>query len=163
MKKTFALLLFLLLCLLSGCGGTPPVSVEDYSWKLTSVQGPPSGDMIGGNQPYSESFPQAELLDVSCQAEDGRLTLSDLTTGKNAQGSFRLVQTSPDSAIYEITFPGEIQLGRRVLIPEAGSSQAPGHGVSAMTTYNDGSQTPTFIISLGNYVLNFQASSSGEE
>ena len=100
---------------------------------------------------------------MSCQAKDGSLTLSDLTTGKNAQGSFRLVQTSPDSAIYEITFPGEIQLGRRVLIPEAGSSQSPGHGVAAMTTYHDGSQTPTFILSLGNYVLNFQASSSGEE
>ena len=75
-----------------------------------------------------------------CRAQNGKLTVTDQTNNKTYTGTYKFNGTDPQSSVYEVVIDGK-----------------EGMAVVAMTTYHDGSQNPTFIISLGDYTINFFA------
>ena len=93
-----------------------------------------------GKANVADSHENAAALELTCKAENGRFILTDHTNNKQYTGEYRLKQTDPQSALYEITIGSQT-----------------GHAVTGMTTYLDGSQSPTCILSLDAYTLNFQA------
>ena len=65
-------------------------------------------------------------------------TLTDESNGSTYTGTYELTDTSQETRIYEIV---------------VGDSE--GMAVVSTTTYQDESRTPTLIISLDDYALNF--------
>lgn len=139
--KRLSVLLCLLLLLLTGCGSkdsTVP-KIEDYSWQMTTVQSMEAEGQAVAYGPGNESALETavEIL-LSCTAADGTITLTDETNGQTYSGTYKLTESDQQTSTYEVTV-GETE----------------GMAVVSMTTYHDDSQTPTFIISLGDYALNF--------
>ena len=139
--KRLSVLLCLLLLLLTGCGSkdsTVP-KIEDYSWQMTTAQSMEAEGQAVAYGPGNESTLETavEIL-LSCTAADGTITLTDVTNGQTYSGTYKLVETDQQTSTYEVTV-GETE----------------GMAVVSMTTYHDDSQVPTFIISLGDYALNF--------
>ena len=139
--KRLSVLLCLLLLLLAGCGskGSTVPKIEDYSWRMTTVQSMEAeGQAVAyGTSNDSTQETAVEIL-LTCTASDGTITPTDETNGQMYSGTYKLTESDQQTSIYEITV-GETE----------------GMAVVSMTTYHDDSQTPTFIISLGDYALNF--------
>lgn len=139
--KRLSVLLCLLLLFLAGCGSkdsTVP-KIEDYSWQMTTVQSMEAEGQAVAYGPGNDSTLETavEIL-LSCTAADGTITLTDETNGQMYSGTYKLTESDQQASTYEITV-GETE----------------GMAVVSMTTYHDDSQIPTFIISLGDYALNF--------
>ena len=137
--RKITLMLAVLLLLLPGCGSSDIPQIEDYNWIMTSVQSQEKeGQVIAYGEGGSSTLPSAKLVKLSCKADKGNLTLMDHTNGKSYQGSYKFIERDPKSSIYKIVLEGK-----------------EGIAVVAMTSYLDGRQDPTFIISLDDYTVNF--------
>ena len=140
MKIKIALLgIFLLLCA-AGCGKTNVPQIDAYAWTMTTIQGGEDGSAVACAPELADNHENAATLELTCKAENGGFTLTDQTNNKQYTGEYHLKQTDPQSVLYEITIGSQT-----------------GHAVTGMTTYLDGSQSPTCILSLDAYTLNFQA------
>ena len=141
MKRLSVLLCLLLLLLLAGCGSkdsTVP-KIEDYSWQMTTAQSiEAEGQAVAYGPGNNSTLETAVEILLTCTAADGTITLTDETIGQTYSGTYKLTETDQQTSTYEVTV-GETE----------------GMAVVSMTTYHDDSQTPTFIISLGDYALNF--------
>lgn len=142
--KRLSVLLCLLLLLLAGCGSNGSMDgivpkIEDYSWQMTTVQSMEAEGQAVAYGPGNDSTLETavEIL-LSCTAADGTITITDETNRQTYSGTYKLTETDQQTSTYEVTV-GETE----------------GMAVVSMTTYHDDSQTPTFIISLGDYALNF--------
>lgn len=140
MKKILSTALILLLFLSACSRGVP--KIEQHSWTMTSVQDGATGRPVAYGTLTDSISDAAKKIDLTCTAQNGVLTLADNTNGKTYTGSYKLIGTDPKSANYEITLDGK-----------------KGIAVSAMTTFMDGTSTPTFIINFGpdDYTVNFSA------
>ena len=139
--RKISVLLALSLLFLSGCRGEHVPTIEDYSWIMTSVQSMDAdGQVIAFGERGNSTLASAKQVDLTCEAENGNLTLADQTNDKTYGGTYKLTQKDPQSSIYEVVVDGK-----------------EGMAVVAMTTYHDGSQDPTFIINLGDYTINLVA------
>lgn len=138
--KKFAFLMLAFLLAFAGCSRRDIPKIEDHVWQMTTVQSGPQGQPVAyGPERSDASEAGAEML-LLCQAKDGEFTLQDKTNGQTYTGSYRLTDVTPESANYEIVIGDSVGLA-----------------VAALTTYHDGSSTPTFIISIDGYALNFSA------
>ena len=139
MKRLGVLLCLLLL--LAGCSSkdiTVP-KIEDYSWQMTTVQSMEAeGQAVAYGSGNDSTLETAVEILLTCTASDGTITLTDETNGQTYSGTYKLSESDQQTSIYEITV-GETE----------------GMAVVSMTTFHDDSQTPTFIISLGDYAMNF--------
>lgn len=140
MKKA-GLLIILLLLFLIGCSRSNVPKIEDYNWVMTSVQSMETeGQAIAYGERGSSTLDTAKQIEMLCRAQNGKLTVTDQTNNKTYTGTYKFNGTDPQSCVYEVVIDGK-----------------EGMAVVAMTTYHDGSQNPTFIISLGDYTINFFA------
>ena len=140
MKRILTLFIIILL-LLGGCGlhkDTP--QIEDYLWTLSTLQGGGDGRILACAPDERLSAENAQEIELDCTAANGKLTLTDHTSGRSYSGNYRRTQSDRRSSIYEITLDG-----------------LEGLASVAMTRYPDGAQRPTFIIRLDSYALNFHA------
>jgi len=139
--KKFFLIVVVLLVLISGCtGGDIPV-IDEYIWLLTSVQSAEeNGQIIACRPQDSDINESAAVIEMECAAGNGKLTLTDKTNGQVYTGTYSRTGKDLRSAIYAVEIEG-----------------LEGVAVSAMTVYHDGSETPTFIVNLHDYALNFFA------
>lgn len=84
------------------------------------------------------------MVDLMCSAADGKLTITNKTNDEIYQGTYKLSDNSLESTIYEVSIDDDT-----------------GNAVTAYTKYEDGfantSKTPTLIITIGDYTLDFQA------
>ncbi len=124
---------------LSGCGNSASVSIEDYQWKVTTIQENESGNVVACSEDYTYLIPDAAEIEVSCTTNSKELTLTNQTGHQSYSGTYEEESSEPESITYSIAI-GE----------DAGTA------VCAWTTYQDGSKTPTFILSIGAYTLNFE-------
>ncbi len=145
MKKAGIFLLSVAMICLMGCNSSQRVSIDAYYWRMTTVQGPEgeNGAIIACPAAQADIYEGAEILELTCEAKDGSLTLTDLTNNESYTGTYRAMQKSPRDILYEITMADET-----------------GHAVTALTTYFDGGESPTLIISLGGYDINFTGTAS---
>ncbi len=102
--------------------------------------------MIACAPEFISSYKGAAEIDLTCEAQNGSFTITDARSNQSYKGQYRLEERSPEGTIYEI------KLG-----------EATGYAVTGITTYLDNHQTPTFIINIGDYVLNFQSVSNAAE
>lgn len=144
MKKLVGLLLLVGICL-TGCSRGDVVDIAGYSWRMTSVQGGEDGAVVACPADRAGSYEKAAVLELRCEAENGVLTLTDSTNAKTYTGKYQVTKTSPEATIYEVTI-GDTE----------------GYAVTGMTTYLDGSQDPTFILSIDGYSINFRADTGAE-
>lgn len=135
---------WLLAYILTGCGGKDnqicnSPSIEDYSWQMITVQSMEAeGQTIAcvpGNDGTSDNA--VEIL-LDCTAADGTIILFDEMKRQTYSGTYKLIETDELTSTYEVTI-----------------DDTEGMAVVSTTTYRDERQTPTFIICLGNFTLNF--------
>lgn len=139
MKKLCIAALFALI-FLCGCGNDRNVpKIDEYTWSMTSVQSAEDNGkaIIVGDE--ADRISDEAVMELTCTAENGILTVTDSSSDMTYTGSYAVRSESVESFIYDITLDGE-----------------EGYAVSAMTTYMDGTQTPTLILSFAEYTLNFQ-------
>jgi len=143
MKKLSILICFIVL-VLAGCSnkesttGNVP-NIEDNTWQMTTVQSIEADGQVIVHAPGTVGVPDTSVeVVLKCAAADGDITLTDEANGNTYTGTYELTDTSQETRIYEIV---------------VGDSE--GMAVVSMTTYQDERQTPTLIISLDDYALNF--------
>lgn len=141
--KIFKLLsvisIFALCLLFSGCRAANTPEIEDYTWKLTSVQsGEKQGQVIAYGKGTENVWENASEISMELKAADGKAYLTNTETGEVYSGEYSVYDKSPGSVTYTVSLEDK-----------------QGMAVCAMTTYNDGSRKPSFIINAGDYVLNF--------
>ena len=145
MKRFIAVILSVLLFVsLVGCNNTAKVPIENYDWSMATIQSTENNGafivydpdiVIDPEYTYSHCAP----MKMTCEAKDGKITISDKTNNKTYEGTYKVTDKSPESTIYEITI-GEKE----------------GTAVTAMTKYPNGTGMATLIISVDGYSLNFQ-------
>ena len=130
-----------LLFALAGCHSYDGPEIESGDWKMTSVQSmAEQGQAVAFGPEGSSTLSDAVELELDCQAEDGVLTLTDRTIGTTYTGTYRTMDTSQESMIYQIT------LGEKE-----------GTAVVSVTQYADRTERGTLILSVEDYALNFFA------
>lgn len=144
--KTRILILCLVMACLTGCFQSVKVPIDSYSWEMTTIQGNGDGGVVACAPELLQQNEGAQALVLRCQAQDGVLTLTDATNKQGYSGTYRVEQAAPEATTYQIAI-----------------GDAAGYAVTGMTTFLDGSQSPTFIINIGGYALNFHAVAQGEE
>ncbi len=145
MKKAilFLLPIILVFSCFFGCSSVP--KIEDYEWVLHTVTVIQDSQavVIAGKEEYLSIFADASFADMTLAAKDGALTLTDHANNKSYIGTYTRTEKTPRSSDYSLTIGNES-----------------GFATVAMTTDQDGSQTPTLPVSLGNYTLQFYAKES---
>ena len=144
LKKVFAAMLSAVLLLaLAACGSKEAWYIESYDWDLTLVQSNEDGSIIGCASEHYEAHKEIEGLivaDLVCTAGGGYFTITDQTNNKSYHGNYEVSEESSKSTIYSIT-----------------TKENTGTAVVSYTEHDDGTKTPTLIITIGGYSLNFQS------
>lgn len=144
LKKVFAAMLSAVLLLaLAACGSKKAWYIESYDWDLTLVQSNEDGSIIGCASEHYEAHKEIEGLivaDLVCSADGGNFTITDQTNNKSYHGNYEVSEESSKSTIYSIT-----------------TKENTGTAVVSYTEHDDGTKTPTLIITIGGYSLNFQS------
>ena len=145
MKKFITIFLSVLLfvCLV-GCGNTAKVPIENYDWNMATIQTMDNNGAFIAYDPdividpeynYSHCTP----MEMTCEANDGKITIFDKTNNKTYYGTYKITDNSPETTIYEIEI-----------------NEKEGTAVASMTKYPDGTGMATLIISVDGYSLKFQ-------
>lgn len=138
MKKLFALILVIIL-LLPGCGTpAPKYYIEGKDWQIVTVQSAQDGAVLAVGESLHESYPEAEVIGLTCKAEDGRLTFT--MADQSWSASYALQKSDDNAAIYTVTIEDET-----------------GPAAVSVTTYQDGQAEQTLVLQLGGYSLYFTA------
>lgn len=127
----------------ASCGSDVP-EIDGYTWEMHSVQAGSDGRYIACSPSFSDGNPDAVVLELECKADNGKLTLKNLSDDKSYEGTYRILSSDIKSNTYEIVF-GEVT----------------GYAVCAMTEYHDGSEKPTFIINIDEKAINFFPEENG--
>lgn len=138
MKKLFALILVIIL-LLPGCGTpAPKYYIEGKDWQIVTVQSAQDGAVLAVGESLHESYPEAEVIGLTCKAEGGRLTFT--MADQSWSASYALQKSDDNAAIYTVTTEDET-----------------GPAAVSVTTYQDGQAEQTLVLQLGGYSLYFTA------
>ena len=146
MKRTIStiILIAILTITLSACGVGNP-KIEDYEWKMRTVMSndielADSDEVVLAVGKPDEIYPDAKIVDLTLEAKDGKLTITDATNSKTYEGTYKVAKKTPDGTDYEITIDGKN-----------------GYATVAMTKYYDGTEEPTLPINLGTHSIYFYA------
>jgi len=71
---------------------------------------------------------------------DGKYTIVDVTNNTEYSGTYEIMEEDKESVIYTLT-----------------SEEGTGMAVTSITKGDDGSRTPTLILSIDGYDINFQS------
>ncbi len=144
MKKILSMFLTMIMIFtLSACGGDV-VAIEDYEWKMRTVA---SNDIEAAQAPdelivavgkADALYPEAEIVDLTLNAKDGAITITDRTNNKTYSGTYEVQQKTPKGTDYEIIING-----------------VSGYATVSPTEYYDGSEIPTLPININGYSLYF--------
>lgn len=138
MKKLFALISVIIL-LLPGCGTpAPKYYIEGKDWQIVTVQSTQDGAVLAVGESLHESYPEAEVIGLTCKAEGGKLTFA--TSDQSWSASYVLQKSDDNAAIYTVSAEDET-----------------GPAAVSVTTYQDGQAEQTLVLQLGGYSLYFTA------
>ena len=142
MKKVLSMLLLLSIMVfaLSACGMGKP-KIEDYEWQMRTVMHTEDGQIIyDAVNEGNITYPEARIIEMILVANDGRITITDVTNGKTYEGTYAASGKNPGGTDYHITIEGKS-----------------GYATVAMTTYADETKEPTMPITLDGYSMYFYA------
>ena len=142
MKRFFAIILASVL-LLTACGKQVTTHrIEDKDWQVVTVQSTLDGSILFIGNSMQEIYPDAAVLELTCRAENGKLTFTSGT--QSWEGSY----TRQDSGGVEAT----------IYTLPVGDDTGP--AAVSVTTRQDGSAEQTLVLQLGGYSLYFAAAAS---
>ena len=142
-KLLLAGLLVVLLAGVAGCAKEETVKIEEYDWKLTFVLSSEDGKVLGCAPEHYEAHKEDESIkeiDLDCVVSDGKYTIVDAATNTEYNGIYEIMDKDKESVIYTLT-----------------SEEGTGMAVTSITKGDDGSRTPTLILSFDGYDINFQS------
>ena len=102
-------------------------------WDLIAV---PAQEWLDGKA--DALYPEAEIVDLTLNAKDGAITITDRTNNKTYSGTYEVQQKTPKGTDYEIIING-----------------VSGYATVSPTEYYDGSEIPTLPININGYSLYF--------
>lgn len=140
MKKTAAMLILSIFAIsLAGCGkDDTSMNIDEYKWQAETVQNVKDGSIIACSSNYILQYEDAEEISLELEAENGNMTINDLSNDKKYSGTYNLIKTTPSGEIYEIN------VGNK-------------EGIATCSiTKENGMETPTLIITFDEYSINFQ-------
>lgn len=145
MKKILSIFFILfMIATLSACN-TNAVIMEDYEWKMRTVMSndienaQDSDKLVVAVGEADELYPEAEIIDLTLVAQDGKITITDSTNDKEYIGTYKETNKTPNGTDYEITIDGTV-----------------GYATVALTKYyNDDPEIPTLPINIGGYSIYF--------
>ena len=94
--------------------------------------------MTHGSKETVSAFGEGAEIICVMYADNGKLTINDKTNDVSYSGTYRQINTSPDSRYYKLNI-----------------NDSEGSIVTGLTSYADGSSSKTLIINIGNYTLTF--------
>ena len=142
-KLIFTSLMMLMLVGMAGCSKEEVVKIEGYDWNLTFVLSSEDGKVVGCAPEHYEAHKDdvnIQEMDLDCVVLDGTYTIVDATNNAEYSGTYEIMEEDEESVIYTLTSENET-----------------GMAVTSITKDDDGNKTPTLIISMGGYDLNFQS------
>lgn len=142
MKRILAVA-FACVLLLTGCGSQGTTHhIEDKDWQVVTVQSNQDGQVLFIGDTMREIYPDAAVLELTCRAENGKLTFTSGT--QSWEGSYTQQDSGGvEATIYSFTVGDET-----------------GPAAVSVTTRQDGSAEQTLVLQLGGYSLYFTATAS---
>lgn len=142
-KLLLTSLVILLLAGMTGCSKEETIKIDEHDWNLTFVLSSEDGRVLGCAPEHYEAHKEDENIkemNLDCVVSDGEYTITEVTNNTEYSGAYEVMEENKDSVIYSLT-----------------SEEGTGMAVTSITKGDDGSRTPTLIISMGGYDLNFQS------
>lgn len=115
--------------------------VENHDWQFKFAQSSETGEVIFCSEEFAEGFPDAKIMEMTAKAENGKLIATD---GEN---EIILVWYTVEKAV-----PGE-----STIYDIADENGIKGNASVGKTTYVDGSDEYTLIISFEGRAFYFKA------
>ena len=142
MKKILPVIMIAILILALGGCSSQAVTIENHTLKLTFIQSTEDGAIIGCASDYYEDHKDIEnliVVDLACDAPGTYFTIIDKTNHNTYYFNYAVKEENSETIIYDVT-----------------SDINTGMAVTSVTKADDGTETPTLIITIGEYTLNFQ-------
>ena len=107
MKKIAVFLISFALLLMTGCGtnlsGGQNLSIEDYTWKFDTVQSrQKDGMVIACSDENSNLYAEANVIELSCRADDGVLLIRNDASKEEYEFSYVLEEANSAASIYKL-------------------------------------------------------------
>lgn len=137
-KAAFICIVAIFTLYLVGCSKDTSMDIDKYKWQAVTVQNANDGSITACSSDYISQYEDAEEISVELEANKGNMTINDLSDNQKYSGTYDLIETTPSGEIYEINVGDE-------------------DGMATCSVTNEsGKETPTLIITLGEYSINFQ-------
>lgn len=141
MKKLLTFITLIFICF-SGCSKKEKINIENSNWNIVTIQSD-NGEVIAcslnNESLYKELYPNVEVLDMTCEAKDGNIIITDKTNNQKYQGTYEKIEKNIDSIIYKIAY-----------------EEKEGTAIVSKTKYGNDEEMLTLIININGYNLNFQ-------
>lgn len=143
MKRLFSLIIVAILSLsLVGCNNNR-IPIDECTWEFISAiseNSVKSGYSVAESVNKMPEVPDKRVKYIACtmNAGDGSFSITDKTNGLTFGGTYSLQSSQPEATNYIITI-----------------NEVEGLAVTGTTTYADGRETKTLIISISGYTLTF--------
>lgn len=144
MKKIISIFLMLIFTFALSACNSDEFAIEDYEWKMRAVMrndievAPNEDELVVAVGEADELYPDAEIVDLTLIAKDGEITVTDTTNNKTYNGTYTIMQKTPDGTDYEMTIDG-----------------VSGYATVAPTGYYDDPEIPTLPINIDGYSVYF--------
>lgn len=144
MKKIISILLLVntVVLVLSACR-TETVTIDDCKWQMRTVM---SNDIELANSDAvvlavgeeNEVYPNAQIVELTLIASNGKVTVTDATSSKTYEGTYSIDGKTSNGTIYSVTIDGKS-----------------GYATAEMTQNYNEADEPTLTINLGDWSLYF--------
>jgi len=141
-KRTIPLLIGILFCsfLMGGCGAEGQ-TLQGGEWEMKTVSSMDTGAVIAVSESAKACAPEAPVRSVFCRTENGKIWVSDASTGETWPGEYsRMRNAALFGDFYTVSF----------------GNGEPVQAVVSETVYADGKRAPTLVLSDTQYAVCFQ-------
>ena len=144
MKKIISIFLMLIFTFALSACNSDEFAIEDYEWKMRTVMrndievAQNEDELVVAVGEADELYPDAEIVDLTLTAKDGEITVTDTTNNKTYNGTYTIMQKTPDGTDYEVIIDG-----------------VSGNATVAPTEYYNNQETPTLPINIDGYSVYF--------
>lgn len=144
MKKIISIFLMLIFTFALSACNSDEIAIEDYEWKMRTVMrndievAQNEDELVVAVGEADELYPDAEIVDLTLTAKDGEITVTDTTNNKTYNGTYTIMQKTPDGTDYEVIIDG-----------------VSGNATVAPTEYYNNQETPTLPINIDGYSIYF--------
>ena len=144
MKKIISIFLMLIFTFALSACNSDEFAIEDYEWKMRTVMrndievAQKEDELVVAVGEADELYPDAEIVDLTLTAKNGEITVTDTTNNKIYNGTYTIMQKTPDGTDYEVIIDG-----------------VSGNATVAPTGYYDDPEISTLPINIGDYAIYF--------